>query len=140
MSAPLWKSFDRLMSNNNDEGWHIFDVETDFARQFDLQSVFQSWKNWSFKTDNTITRHTRNSCLYQFVTNFIKTTQWTGFEIITSVLIRVVVNPSTIWPWYDGPCSPPYFIKDSHITRCVKLYVKFYHILLILIDCTKRSQ
>ena len=33
----------------HDDDWHIFDVETDFARQFDLQSLCQWWKDWSFK-------------------------------------------------------------------------------------------
>ena len=32
----------------HDNDWHIFDMETDFARQFYLHSFRQQKKDWSF--------------------------------------------------------------------------------------------
>jgi hypothetical protein len=37
------------LDEHDDVNWHIFDVEIDFARQFDLQGFCQWWKDWSFK-------------------------------------------------------------------------------------------
>jgi hypothetical protein len=38
-------------THEHDDDWHIFDVETDFARKFDLQSFCQWRKDWSIKKD-----------------------------------------------------------------------------------------
>ena len=52
-----------MYTDEHDDDWHIFDVETDFARQFDLQSFFVS----DGKTD-----HLRKVCNNMYTNIFCR--------------------------------------------------------------------